>query len=126
MLDVSNYSTKNYVISNKLIIGKMKDETGSVTIEEFVGLKPKMYSFLVNNTENKKAKFVNRNSDSATGLNEYKDELLNNKFIRHLMNRIQSTDHRTGTYEINKVSLFFFYDKIYIQNNGYDGLAPAY
>ena len=126
MLDVSNYSTKYYDISNKLIIGKMKDETGSVTIEEFVGLKPKMYSFLVNNTENKKAKFVNRNSDSTTGLNEYKDELLNNKFIRHLMNRIQSTDHRTGTYEINKVSLFFFYDKIYIQNNGYDGLAPAY
>ena len=126
MLDVSNYSTKYYDISNKLIIGKMKDETGSVTIEEFVGLKPKMYSFLVNNTENKKAKFVNRNSDSATVLNEYKDELLNNKFIRHLMNRIQSTDHRTGTYEINKVSLFFFYDKIYIQNNGYDGLAPAY
>ena len=126
MLDVSNYSTKYYDISNKLIIGKMKDETGSVTIEEFVGLKPKMYSFLVNNTENKKEKFVNRNSDSATGLNEYKDELLNNKFIRHLMNRIQSTDHRTGTYEINKVSLFFFYDKIYIQNNGYDGLAPAY
>ena len=30
-------------ISNKFVIGKMKDRTGSVAIEEFVGLKPKMY-----------------------------------------------------------------------------------
>ena len=36
-----------YDNSNKLVIGKMKDETGDVAIEEFVRLKPKMYSFLV-------------------------------------------------------------------------------
>ena len=36
-----------YDNSNKLVIGKMKDETGGVAIEEFVRLKPKMYSFLV-------------------------------------------------------------------------------
>ena len=29
----------------------MKNEPGSVAIEEFVGLKSKMYSFLVNNEE---------------------------------------------------------------------------
>ena len=40
----------------------MKDETRGVAIEEFVGLKPKMYSFLVdNNSVHKKAKGVNRN-----------------------------------------------------------------
>ena len=40
----------------------MKDETGRLAIEEFVGLKPRMYSFLVdNNSEDKKAKTVNRN-----------------------------------------------------------------
>ena len=32
--------------SNKLEVGKMKDETAGVAIEEFVGLKPKMYSYL--------------------------------------------------------------------------------
>ena len=32
-------------------------------------------------------------------------------------------DHRLGTYEINKISLSCFDDKICIQNNGYDGLA---
>ena len=33
----------------------MKFETGGVAIEEFVGLKPKMYSFLLENSEHKKA-----------------------------------------------------------------------
>ena len=56
MFDFSNYSTKSkcYDNLNKLVIGKMKDETGGVAIEEFVGLKPKMYSFLVGNSEHKK------------------------------------------------------------------------
>ena len=49
LFDFINYSTKSkyYDNSNKLVIGKMKDETASVTIKEFVGLKPKMMSFLV-------------------------------------------------------------------------------
>ena len=37
------------------------------------------------------------------------------------MNRIQGKDHTIGTYEVNKISLSRFDDKIYIQNNGYDG-----
>ena len=45
IFDFSNYSTKSkyYDNSNKLAIGKMKDETGGIAIEEFVGLKPKMH-----------------------------------------------------------------------------------
>ena len=39
---------------------------------------------------------------------------------------IQSKDQRIRTYEINKISLSYFYDKIYIQKNGYDGLALGY
>ena len=42
------------------------------------------------------------------------------------MNIIQSKDHRIRTYEINKVSLSCFDDKIYIQNNVYDRLALVY
>ena len=46
MFDFSNYLTKSkhYNNSKKLIIGKMKDETGDVAIEEFLELKPKLYS----------------------------------------------------------------------------------
>ena len=53
------YSTKSkyYDNSNKLVVGKMKDETAGVAVEEFGGLKPKMYSYLVDhNSEQKKAK----------------------------------------------------------------------
>ena len=49
-----------------------------------------MYSFLVDNSEHKKAKDVNRNVVATISNNEYKDVLLNNKCIRHSMNRIQN------------------------------------
>ena len=47
MFCFSNYSAKSkyYDDSNKLVADKMK--TDGIVIEEFVGLKPKMYSFLV-------------------------------------------------------------------------------
>ena len=119
-------SQKYYYNSNKLVIGKMKDKTGYVAIEEFVGLKPKPYSFLVDNSEHKKAKAVNKNIVAKISHSEHKDVLLNNKCIRHLMNGIQSKDHRIGAYKINKISLSCFDDKMYIQNDGYDRLALEY
>ena len=43
-------------------VGKMKDETGGFAIQEFVGLKSKMYSFLaVDNREHEKLNDVNKN-----------------------------------------------------------------
>ena len=42
--DFINYLTNSkYYNSNKLVIGKMKDETSDVEIEEFVGLKAKIF-----------------------------------------------------------------------------------
>ena len=84
----------------------MKAETAGVEIEEFIGLKPKMYSYLVNdNSEHKKANGVDRNVVATISYNEYKNILLNKKFLRPSMNKIQSKDHRIRTYEINKISL---------------------
>ena len=77
-----------------------------------------MYSYLVDdNREHKNTKGVNRNVVATISHNEYKDVLLNKKCLRHSMNRIQLKDHRIGTYDINKISLPCFDDKIYIQNN---------
>ena len=135
MFDLSNYSRQSKYCddSNKLVIRKMKNETRGVAIEEFVGLKAKMYSFLVeDNSEDKNAKNVNRNvvatihTELVIKNNEYKDVLLNNKCLRHSMNAVQSKDHIIGTYEINKFSLSCFDDKIYIQNDGHGGLALGY
>ena len=102
IFDFSNYSTKPkyYDYSNKLVIGKMKDETRGAAIGNFLRLKPKMYSLLVDNSEHKKAKGVNRNAVArtshkkakgvnrnavaTTSHNEYKEVLLvNSKCIRH-------------------------------------------
>ena len=69
---------------------------------------------------------MNENVVATISHNEYKDVLLNNKCLRHSMNMIQSKDQGIVTYEINKVSLSCFDDKIYIQNIGYDGLALGY
>ena len=101
MFDFSNYSTKSkyYDDSNKLVIGKMKGETGDVAIKELFRLKPKMYLYLVDdNSEHKKATGVNKNIVATITHNEYKDFLLNKKCLRHSMNRIQSKDHKIRTY----------------------------
>ena len=49
---------------------------------------------------------MNKNVVATTSYNEYKDVLLNNKCIR---------------YSINRISLSCFDDRIYVQNNRYDG-----
>ena len=93
MFDFSNYSAKSkyYDNSNKLVVGKMKDETAGVANEEFLGLKPKMYSYLVDdNSEHKNAKGMNKNVFATISCNEYKEFLLNKKCLRHSMNRIRS------------------------------------
>ena len=47
LYDFSNYpiNHSNYDITNKKVLGKFKDELNSLMITEFIGLKPKMYSF---------------------------------------------------------------------------------
>ena len=102
----------------------MKNKTRGVAIEEFVGLKPKMYLLLANeNSKHKKATGVNRDIVAAISHNYV---LFNNRCLRHSMTRIESKDHKIGTYEINEISLSCFDDNTYIQNNGYDGLALLY
>ena len=46
LFEFSSYSkdSKFFDNTNKKVIGKMKDEYGGVIIDEFVGLKSKMYS----------------------------------------------------------------------------------
>ena len=81
--DKDLFDFNNYSDSNKLVAGKMRDETVSVCIEGFVGLISNMYSLLVDDSnEHEKGKGV------LISHNEYKDVLLNNKCLRHSMNKI--------------------------------------
>ena len=92
-------------------------------INEFVGLKSKMYSIKkIDGNESNTAKGVN----IATKFKEFKDALFNKKIIRHKMKRIQSKKHKIGTYEINKISLSCFDDKRYVLDDGIHTLAYYY
>ena len=98
----------------------MKYELNRDKIDEFVGLKSKMYSLITfSGKEINKAKGVNENLRH----NEYSDVLSGKKVVRHKMKRIQSNLHRIGTYDLNKISLSCFDDKRYILDNGIDTLA---
>ena len=58
MFDFSNYfvESKYYDASKALVVGKMKGEMGSIAIEKFGGLKPKMYLILVSDSRKCKKK----------------------------------------------------------------------
>ena len=52
MFNFSNYSaeSKYYDESSALIVGKMKDDMGGVSIVKFIGLKLKMYLILMSDS----------------------------------------------------------------------------
>ena len=122
LFDFSNYSkdSKCFNDANKKAIGKMKDEYGGVIIDQFIGLKSKMYLIKqIIGSESSTAKGVN----IAAEFNEYKDALCNKKSIRNKMKRIQAKKHKIGTYEIDKISLSCFDDKRFVLDNGVHTLA---
>ena len=79
LFDFSNYSkdSKFFDKSNKKVIGKMKDECSVVIIDEFIGLKSKMFSIKkIDGSESNTAKGVN----IATEFNEFKDVLFKKNY----------------------------------------------
>ena len=98
----------------------MKDVTEGKINNEFVGLKSKMHS--MKNIDGKESNMV-KGVNIPTDFNEFKDTLFNKKIVRHTMRRIQSKKHKTGTYEINKISLSCFDDKRYVLHDGIYTLA---
>ena len=102
----------------------MKDETAGIAIKEFAELKLKINFFLVDDcSKHKKAKRMIENVVAITSHNKYKDVLLNHKYLRHSMNKIQTKNHRIGIYKLTKFLYLALMKKI---NNGYDGLAIRY
>ena len=76
--------------ANKKAICKMRDKSEGKIINEFFGLKSKMYSMKnIDGKESNTAKGVN----IATEFNEFKDTLYNKKVLRHKIRRIQGKKH---------------------------------
>ena len=93
-------------------LDKMKDEFNGVKIDEFVGLKSKMYELIAENVN--KARAVNLKLKHK----EYFDVLFDKKVLRHKMKRILSEKHSVSTYVIYKLSLSCFDDKRYVLDDG--------
>ena len=121
LFDTSEYSNDHFLFStsNKKVLGKMKDETHGVPIEEFVGLRPKMYSLLYTEhsktVEKKVAKGIAKNVTKREIRHEhYKECLFNRKQQMASMHQIRSFQHNVYSIKLNKIGLSPFDDKRYI------------
>ena len=92
---------------NKKVIGLMKDGLGGKIMTEFTALRPKVYSYLMDDGgSDKKAKetkmcVIKR----RLKFNDYKDCLLNYETILKSQQRFKSERHDVYTEEINKIAL---------------------
>ena len=120
--DFSYYpeNCKFYDKTNKKVIGKFKDETSFYPIQEYIGLKSKMYSYVLDNKNgDQKAKGIKKNViKKDIKHDDYKETLFGCKQLHHIMKTIRSINHKIGSYEINKISLSCYDDKRYIQDDG--------
>ena len=107
--DTSNYEVNRPlpIGKNKKVIGLMKDELGGKIITEFVALRPKTYSYLMDDGgSDKKAKGTkNCVIKRRLKFNGYKDCLLNNEIILKSQQRFKSERYDEYTEEINKIAL---------------------
>ena len=95
LYDISNYSPGHplYSDQNKKVIGKLKDELGGKVMTEFIGLRPKMYSY-IGEESGKRAKgvkkFVLQNSITH---DDYRSCLLNREVFSRDMPGLRSYHH---------------------------------
>ena len=91
---------------NKKVIGLMKDELGGEIMKEFVSLRPKMYSFMVGNTEPKKCKGIKKCVvKKTTCFDDYKKCLFEGRNVHKSQLLFRSNKHEIKTLEVNKLAL---------------------
>ena len=110
---------------NKKVLGMMKDEAAGKNIKEYVGLRSKLYSFIMEEgKENKKCKGVKRQVvENNITHEDYKTCLLTGKEKLARQNIIRSYEHTVFTEEVNKIALSAEDDKRYILKDGIHTLA---
>ena len=130
LYDTSDYPTTHSLHSNKnkKIPGLMKDEMNGAIIEEFVGLRAKMYSVkLFGGKELKKAKGVPKMVvDKEIQHDNYKRSLLQQWQTNARFNTIQSKRHQLRLLEMKKKSLCPGDDKRWVCEDGFTTLAHGH
>ena len=110
---------------NKKVLGMMKDEAAGKIIKEFVGLRSKLYSFVMDDGgETKKCKGIKKQVVERSIRHEhYKTCLTTGKELLRKQNILRSYEHEVYTEEVNKVALSALDDKRHILSDGMDTLA---
>jgi hypothetical protein len=124
--DLSNYPCDHpcHSVHNKGILGKFKDETESNPVTEYVGLRPKLYSYKVlGHGEVMKCKGVKTTSvKKYLTFTDYLNTLHSSNNLYCKFKNIQSKKHCLHTYEINKLALSNLDDKRVVDCNNVDTL----
>ena len=112
-LDTSGYELDKPlpIGKNKKVIGLMKDELGGKIMKEFISLRPKMYSYRVDEnggaqSEPKKCKGIKKCVVKKTiSFDDYKRCLLEGTMIHRSQMMFRSKKHKIRTLEVNKLAL---------------------
>ena len=107
------FDTSGYLLNrplpielNKKVIGLMKDEPGGEIMEEFVTLRPKMYSYRTSNKESKKCKGIKKCVVRKTiTFEDYKNCLFSGETSYRSQLMLRSSLHKIQTLEVNKLAL---------------------
>ena len=126
--DTSNFEENHpsgILRKNKKVIGMMKEENGGKQIEEFVGLRSKLYNNLMTDgKEMKKCKGIKKSVIKKEISNEdYKSCLFSDKNETRNMNLIRHRKHELFTENVEKIALSSNDDKRIILENKIDTLA---
>ena len=128
LFDTSNFD-KNHPSGiqgkNKKVPGMMKDEAGGKIIEEFVGLRSKLYSYkMFEGKEEKKCKGIKKVVvKKQISFEDYKECLLSKQPQMRKMNVIRSHQHEIFSETVNKIALVADDDKRIILDDGISTLA---
>ena len=123
--DTNNYPSDHPLFStaNKKVIGKFKDELGGKVMTEFVGIRPKMYSY-AGEESGKRAKGVKKSVSRKTiSHDDYRTCLLEKKVYACDMPGLRSYKHTIHGETVHKVAHAPLDTKRYILEDGITTLA---
>ena len=113
---------------NKKVVGLMKDELGGGIITEFTALRPKAYSYKMDDfTKLKKAKGTKKCVvKKMLKFDDYKNCLFTNSKVLRPQQRFRSENHSVYTENINKIALSCDDDKRIVAADGISSYPYGY
>jgi hypothetical protein len=130
LYDFSDYAEDHVLHSNenKKVCGKFKDEANGKIITEFVGLRSKMYSFITDDKETKKANGIKKATvKNELKFSDYKRSLFSDVKTdiqqKISFNTIRSYKHDVYSISQNKIGLCSFDDKRHICDDNVSTLS---